>query len=136
MCALNRAGEGPCVESTNRTREIPPEQPPQDVQVEVNGATSFLVCWDNLLKSEENGMIVKYVITAVGQGYDTDVYEWTANSTANCYICENVQEANEYRVSMSAMNSAGTGPFSSAVLVVTDEDIPSAAPVGVVGAWK
>ena len=134
VCALNRAGEGPCVESTNRTREIPPEQPPQDVQVEVNGATSFLVCWDNLLKSEENGMIVKYVITAVGQGYDTDVYEWTANSTAKCYICENVQEANEYRVSMSAMNSAGTGPSSSAVLVVTDEDIPSAAPVGVVGA--
>eukprot|EP00800_Vazella_pourtalesii_P016553 TRINITY_DN480_c0_g2_i4.p1 TRINITY_DN480_c0_g2~~TRINITY_DN480_c0_g2_i4.p1 ORF type:complete len:1009 (-),score=204.90 TRINITY_DN480_c0_g2_i4:34-2985(-) len=133
VCALNRAGEGPCVESTNRTREIPPEQPPQDVQVEVNGATSFLVCWDNLLKSEENGIIVKYVITAVGQGYDTDVYEWTANSTANCYICENVQEANEYRVSMSAMNSAGTGPFSSAVLVVTDEDIPSAAPVELFG---
>ena len=50
VCALNRAGEGPCVESINRTREIPPEQPPQDVQVEVNGATSFLVCWDNLLK--------------------------------------------------------------------------------------
>ena len=133
VCALNRAGDGPCVESTNRTREIPPGQPPQDVQVEVNGATSFLVCWDNLLKSEENGIIVKYVITAVGQGYDTDVYEWTANSTANCYNCENVQEANEYRVSMSAMNSAGTGPFSSAVLVVTEEDIPSAAPVGVVG---
>ena len=133
VCALNRAGEGPCVESTNRTREIPPEQPPQDVQVEVNGATSFLVCWDNLLKSKENGIIVKYVITAVGQGHDTDVYEWTANSTANCYICENVQEANEYRVSMSAMNSAGTGPFSSAVLVVTDEDIPSAAPVELFG---
>ena len=128
VCALNRAGEGPCVESTNRTREIPPEQPPQDVQVEVNGATSFLVCWDNLLKSEENGIIVKYVITAVGQGYDTDVYEWTANSTANCYICENVQESNEYRVSMSAVNSAGTGPFSSAVLVVTDEDTPSCRP--------
>ena len=51
-------------------REVLPEQPPQDVQVEVNGATSFLVCWDNLLKSEENGIIVKYVITAVGQGYD------------------------------------------------------------------
>ena len=122
VCALNRAGEGPCVESINRTREIPPEQPPQDVQVEVNGATSFLVCWDNLLKSEENGIIVKYVITAVGQGYDSNVYEWTANSTANCYICENVQEANEYRVSMSAMNNAGTGPVSSALLVVTDED--------------
>ena len=134
VCALNRVGEGPCVESTNRTREIPPEQPPQNVQVEVNGATSLLVCWDNLLKREENGIIMKYVITAVGQSYDTGVYEWTANSTARCYTCENVQEANEYRVSMCAVNSAGTGPFSSAVVVVTEEDIPSAAPVGVFGA--
>ena len=133
VCALNRVGEGPCVESTNRTREIPPEQPPQNVQVEVNGATSLLVCWDNLLKREENGIIVKYKITAVGQGYDTGVYEWTANSTARCYTCENVQEANEYRVSMCAVNSAGIGPFSSAVVVVTEEDIPSAAPVGLFG---
>ena len=133
VCALNRAGEGPCVESSNRTREIPPEHSPHNVQVEVNGATSLLVCWDTLLKREENGIIVKYVITAVGQGYDTGVYEWTANSTDRCYTCENVQEANEYRVSMSAVNSAGTGPFSPAVVVVTEEDIPSAAPVGVIG---
>ena len=27
VCAMNRAGERPCVESTNRTREVPPEQP-------------------------------------------------------------------------------------------------------------
>ena len=133
VCALNRAGEGPCVESSNRTREIPPEHSPHNVQVEVNGATSLLVCWDTLLKREENGIIVKYVITAVGQGYDTGVYEWTTNSTDRCYTCENVQEANEYRVSMSAVNSAGTGPFSPAVVVVTEEDIPSAAPVGVIG---
>ena len=133
VCALNRAGEGPCVESTNRTREIPPEHSPHNVQVEVNGATSLLVCWDTLLKREENGIIVKYVITAVGQGYDTGVYEWTTNSTDRCYTCENVQEANEYRVSISAVNSSGTGPFSSAVVVVTEEDIPSAAPVGVIG---
>ena len=134
VCALNRAGEGPCVELTNRTRDIPPGQPPQNVQVEVNGSTSLLVCWDSLLKREENGIIVSYVITAVGQGYDTGVYEWTANSTARCYSCENLQEVNEYRVSMSAVNSAGAGPFSSAVAVVSEEDIPSAAPVGVVDA--
>ena len=133
VCALNRAGEGPCVELTNRTREIPPEHPPQNVQVEVNGSTSLLVCWDSLLKREENGIIVSYVITAVGQGYDTGVYEWTANSTSRCYSCENLQEANEYRVSMSAVNSAGTGPFSSAVVIVSEEDIPSSAPVGLFG---
>ena len=133
VCALNSAGDGPCVELTNRTREIPPEQPPQNVQVEVNGSTSLLVCWDSLMKREENGIIVSYVITAVGQGYDTSVYEWTANSTARCYSCENLQEANEYRVSMSAVNSAGTGPFSSAVVVVTEEDIPSAAPINIFG---
>ena len=127
VCALNRAGEGPCVESTNRTREIPPEQPPQNVQVEVNGATSLLVCWDNLLKREENGIIVKYVITAVGQGYDTGVYEWTANSTARCYTCENVQEANEYRVSMCAVNIAGraflfTGRYLSHEININDSN--------------
>ena len=99
----------------------------------MNGATSFLVCWDNLLKREENGIIVKYVITTVGQGYDTGVYEWTANSTARCYTCENVQEANEYRVSMCAVNSAGRGPFSSAAVVVTEEDVPSAAPINLFG---
>ncbi|KAI6661817.1 Phosphatidylinositol phosphatase PTPRQ-like isoform X2 [Oopsacas minuta] len=133
VCALSAAGEGPCVESTNRTREIPLGQPPQNVQVEVNGATSILVCWDNLLKSEENGIILNYVITAEGQSHDKRVYERTANSTARCYTCNNLQEANEYRISMTAENSAGTSPSSPVIVVITEEDIPSAAPINIFG---
>ena len=133
VCAFTKAGVGPCIEIVNRTREIPPSQFPQNIEVEVSGSTSLLVIWDPLSLTEENGVILRYSIIAVGRGHDTTVYELNANSTATYSTVENLEEANEYSVSVSAVNSAGTGPYSTAVTAITNEDSPSSAPEGVFG---
>ena len=133
ICAFTQAGVGPCLEVVNRTREIPPSQSPQNVEVEVSGSTSLLVTWDPLSPIEENGVILRYSVVVVGRSHDTEVYELSTNSTAAYFTVGNLEEANEYSVSVSAVNSAGTGPYSTGVTAVTNEDIPSAAPEGVFG---
>ena len=133
ICALNRAGVGPCLEVVIRTRENLPSQPPQNVEVQVSGSTSLLVTWEPLSLTEENGIILRYIISVVGRGHDTAEYELIANSTATYLTIENLQEANMYSVSVAAVNSAGTGPCSNIKTAVTNEDIPSAAPGGVFG---
>ena len=125
ICAFTKVGVGPCMEIVNRTREIPPSQSPQNVEAEVSGSTSLLVTWDPLSLTEENGVILRYTIIVVGQGHDTAVYELNANSTVTYFTVENLEEANEYSVTISAVNSAGTGPYSTSVIVITNEDIPS-----------
>ena len=133
ICALTIAGVGPSMEVVIRTKEIPPSQPPQNVEVEVSGSTSLLVTWDHLTLTEENGIILRYIICVMGQGHDTAEYELIANYTVTYLTIENLQEGNMYSVSVAAVNSAGTGPYSNNIKVVTNEDIPSAAPGGVFG---
>ena len=133
ICALNKAGVGPSIEVVIRTREIPPGQPPQNVEVEVSGSTSLLVTWEPLSLTEENGVILRYIICVMGQGHDTAEYELIANSTATYLTIDNLQEGTMYSVRVAAVNSAGTGPYSIIIIIVTNEDIPSAAPDGVFG---
>ncbi|KAI6654365.1 Receptor-type tyrosine-protein phosphatase delta-like isoform X10 [Oopsacas minuta] len=133
VCALNNAGEGPCLEVENRTQEIPPSQCPQNVQVEVDGSTSLLISWNSMLMTEENGVITSYMIIAKGHGYDTGEYVRTAKSDATYFTIEDLQEANEYSVSIAAANNAGIGPFSTELTAITNEDNPSGDPEDLFG---
>ncbi|KAF4802949.1 Receptor-type tyrosine-protein phosphatase S [Turdus rufiventris] len=79
---------------------------------------------------KQNGIITAYSIKYIGiDGEDVKPHEILGiSSDSTQYLLEQLEKWTEYRISVTAHTDVGPGPESLAVLIRTDEDVPSGPP--------
>ena len=92
-----------------------------------NSATSITVCFEFPEGSTQNGQITSFNVTLVGIPFDTESQNVSSTVTSTEYplagsVCGDVsdlEEYNNYTVTILLINSAGSGPTSSFVQAQT-----------------
>ncbi|NXF90943.1 PTPRD phosphatase, partial [Eubucco bourcierii] len=117
-------------EISARTMQSKPSAPPQDISCTSPSSTSILVSWKPPPVEKQNGIITKYSIKYIGiDGEDVKPHEILGiSSDSTQYLLEQLEKWTEYRISVTAHTDVGPGPESLAVLIRTDEDVPSGPP--------
>ncbi|NXI19575.1 PTPRD phosphatase, partial [Irena cyanogastra] len=117
-------------EISARTMQSKPSAPPQDISCTSPSSTSILVSWKPPPVEKQNGIITAYSIKYVGiDGEDVKPHEILGiPSDSTQYLLEQLEKWTEYRISVTAHTDVGPGPESLAVLIRTDEDVPSGPP--------
>ncbi|NXU16882.1 PTPRD phosphatase, partial [Pardalotus punctatus] len=117
-------------EISARTMQSKPSAPPQDISCTSPSSTSILVSWKPPPVEKQNGIITAYSIKYIGiDGEDVKPHEILGiSSDSTQYLLEQLEKWTEYRISMTAHTDVGPGPESLAVLIRTDEDVPSGPP--------
>ncbi|NXL09854.1 PTPRD phosphatase, partial [Mesembrinibis cayennensis] len=117
-------------EISARTMQSKPSAPPQDISCTSPSSTSILVSWKPPPVEKQNGIITEYSIKYIGiDGEDVKPHEILGiSSDSTQYLLEHLEKWTEYRISVTAHTGVGPGPESLAVLIRTDEDVPSGPP--------
>ncbi|NXO05323.1 PTPRD phosphatase, partial [Rhinopomastus cyanomelas] len=117
-------------EISARTMQSKPSAPPQDISCTSPSSTSILVSWKPPPVEKQNGIITGYSIKYIGiDGEDVKPHEILGiSSDSTQYLLEQLEKWTEYRISVTAHTDVGPGPESLAVLIRTDEDVPSGPP--------
>ncbi|XP_025053311.1 receptor-type tyrosine-protein phosphatase delta isoform X11 [Alligator sinensis] len=117
-------------EISARTMQSKPSAPPQDISCMSPSSTSILVSWKPPPVEKQNGIITEYSIKYIGiDGEDDKPHEILGiSSDTTHYLLEQLEKWTEYRISVTAYTDVGPGPESLAVLIRTDEDVPSGPP--------
>ncbi|XP_066844473.1 receptor-type tyrosine-protein phosphatase delta isoform X7 [Anser cygnoides] len=117
-------------EISARTMQSKPSAPPQDISCTSPSSTSILVSWKPPPVEKQNGNITEYSIKYIGiDGEDVKPHEILGiSSDSTQYLLEQLEKWTEYRISVTAHTDVGPGPESLAVLIRTDEDVPSGPP--------
>ncbi|XP_041275644.1 receptor-type tyrosine-protein phosphatase delta [Onychostruthus taczanowskii] len=117
-------------EISARTMQSKPSAPPQDISCTSPSSTSILVSWKPPPLEKQNGIITAYSIKYIGiDGEDVKPHEILGiSSDSTWYLLEQLEKWTEYRISVTAHTDVGPGPESLAVLIRTDEDVPSGPP--------
>ncbi|XP_069482039.1 receptor-type tyrosine-protein phosphatase delta isoform X4 [Ambystoma mexicanum] len=117
-------------EISARTMQSKPSAPPQDIRCTSPSSTSILVSWLPPPVEKQNGIITEYAIKYVGlDGEDVkphDILDISSDTTQ--YLLEHLEKWTEYQITVTAHTDVGPGPESLAVLIRTDEDVPSGPP--------
>ncbi|NXH04040.1 PTPRD phosphatase, partial [Loxia leucoptera] len=117
-------------EISARTMQSKPSAPPQGISCTSPSSTSILVSWKPPPVEKQNGIITAYSIKYIGiDGEDVKPHEILGiSSDSTQYLLEQLEKWTEYRISVTAHTDVGPGPESLAVLIRTDEDVPSGPP--------
>ncbi|NXM71778.1 PTPRD phosphatase, partial [Serilophus lunatus] len=117
-------------EISARTMQSKPSAPPQDISCTSPSSTSILVSWKPPPVEKQNGIITEYSIKYIGvDAEDVKPHEILGiSSDSTQYLLEQLEKWTEYRISVTAHTDVGPGPESLAVLIRTDEDVPSGPP--------
>ncbi|MFT7806279.1 receptor-type tyrosine-protein phosphatase delta-like isoform X2 [Arapaima gigas] len=131
LAARSKHGVGAYTnEISAETPQTQPAAPPQHVKCSSPSSTSILVSWLPPPVELQNGIITKYSVQyAAVEGEDASprhVSDLPPESSQ--YLLENLEKWTEYRVTVRAHTDVGPGPESVALLVRTDEDVPSGPP--------
>ena len=100
-----------------------PSESPQDINITVYNSTSLNVTWNPPTILHQNGIITKYKLiysTTSSEVSNTATRE--VDGSRHSVLLVGLEKNTEYNITMSAGTSAGYGPYSNAVLAVTDED--------------
>ncbi|XP_022810550.1 protein sidekick-1-like isoform X2 [Stylophora pistillata] len=110
-----------------------PTAAPSNVRGRNTSSTSILVEWDDVPAFEQNGIITGYTIFYRSQteGHDGSAQAGPDNRQKKL---TDLRKYVNYNITIRASTSKGDGPESSPAIVVrTDQDKPSAAPLNVRG---
>ncbi|KAI6658157.1 Phosphatidylinositol phosphatase PTPRQ-like isoform X2, partial [Oopsacas minuta] len=139
ISANNGAGEGAAAMITVMTSEAIPNEAPQNIAGINITPTSINVCFDPPPGINQNGIITSFTITSFGSPYQTESitnemvisppsYPLESNV---CFNLTNLEEYNNYNITVFAINSQGPGPISQSIVVMTNEAAPVVAPQNV-----
>ena len=95
-----------------------PSSPAHNVLVYSITSTSIHLSWDPPPDDQRNGIIVHYTVRIVPSLGGTNVY---LNTTVTSTVITSLGPYTIYSCSVAAATSAGRGPFSSAIMVQTNE---------------
>ncbi|RMC19412.1 hypothetical protein DUI87_04022 [Hirundo rustica rustica] len=145
VLAFTSVGDGPLSSDIQVITQTGVPGQPLNFKAEPESETSILLSWtpprSDTISSyelvykdgehgEENGIITAYSIKYIGiDGEDVKAHEILGiSSDSSQYLLEQLEKWTEYRISVTAHTDVGPGPESLAVLIRTDEDVPSGPP--------
>ncbi|XP_068675352.1 phosphatidylinositol phosphatase PTPRQ-like [Montipora foliosa] len=119
---------------TVRTEEDKPSAPPTPVQGYNTSSTSIFVSWGVVSELDQNGVILSYTVTyeALPPSPALTVAK-TVSAPNRSITLEDLNEFNDYSITVFASTVKGGGNISAPITVRTDEDKPSAPPTPVQG---
>lgn len=97
---------------------LAPSAPPENFNAVPGSPTSASITWDQPPADDVNGVIIQYIInvTVVGSGQT-----FLLNSTTTTLNITILQPYTTYICVIAAVTSAGVGPFSSQVTLMTPQ---------------
>ena len=99
-------------------RFVVPSSPAQNVLAYNTTSTSIYLSWDPPPHDQRNGIILHYTVRVIPQYGGIVVY---LNSTVTSIIVASLTPYTIYTYSVAAVTSVGRGPFSSAIMIQTNE---------------
>ena len=132
ICAMNSAGEGPCISVTQSTLEILPSGAPTMFKVENRASTSLSFSWLLPLIAERHGIITGFYLVVDDYVTGEQLSQADVGGTTFFHQFTGLEENREYSISISARNSIGYGPYAQ-LFVATTETIPGGAPTNFTG---
>ena len=107
---------------------LAPIAAPQNVFTTIT-ATTITVCFDPPTGSSQNGIITSFNVSYVGSPFQTTQRVTTVSISPTeyplnrnvCTTLTNLEENNNYNISVLLTNSAGSGPASADITVLTLE---------------
>ena len=86
-------------------------------------STQVKVTWGDVSPTDQNGIIIMYEVEYIPlEDFDGAIEKNTTNVSALSVILMRLQEYVNYTISVRAYTSAGAGPYSDSVSVLTYED--------------
>jgi len=97
---------------------IAPSSPPQSVTVTAVDPSSLRITWQQPPAIDHNGPLTGYQIRYGRVGTSTS----TASTSSTSYTLTGLTAYVQYSVQVAAINSDGTGPFSSSLMSLSGQD--------------
>ena len=104
-------------------RDLAPASAPINVAAVSISSTQVKVTWGDVPPTDQNGIIITYELEYIPlEDFDGAIGKNTTNVSAISVILMRLQEYVNYTISIRAYTSAGAGPYSDPVNVMTNED--------------
>ncbi|XP_068726145.1 protein sidekick-1-like [Montipora capricornis] len=131
--ANNKVGQSEASSIVNATTdEEEPNAPPGNFRKFNTTSTSIVLQWDQVEADDQNGVILSYTVTykALPNGSEK-THKVTAPTTLATLT--GLNEYTNYSITVFASTIKGGGPVSQPLIIITDQDEPSAPPTLVQG---
>ena len=104
-------------------RDVGPVSAPINVAAVSISPTQVNVTWGDVPLTDQNGIIITYEVEYIPlENFDGAIGKNTSNVSALSVTLMRLQEYVNYTISVRAYTSAGAGPYSDPVTVLTNED--------------
>ncbi|XP_048579331.1 neogenin-like [Nematostella vectensis] len=128
VSGFTSVGEGPgSIRLYANTEQDVPSAPPPNVRGVNGSSTSIRVSWDQVPPSLVHGTLLGYSVSFTKRGNGTMRTVKTAPAKLEALLT-GLQAYSMYEIQVCAFTAKGFGPKSRVISVMTDEDVPSAAP--------
>ncbi|XP_022215231.2 Down syndrome cell adhesion molecule-like protein Dscam2 isoform X3 [Drosophila obscura] len=123
-----------------KTQEEAPTEAPSNVQVQTGGESELIVTWQIPPRESWNGELIGYTVNCTEEKQNINYISVVNNSLKSVIVSgwattkatlRSLRKYNRYAVSVRALNSFGSGPWSAAIFGTTAEGVPEAAPQNV-----
>ncbi|KAI1891598.1 hypothetical protein AGOR_G00145430 [Albula goreensis] len=133
LAAVSSKGIGAFTsEIAQNTSQAKPSAPPQDIKCSSSSSTTLLVSWRPPPVESQNGALAGYIVRYQVGGAESisgePMEEPAIPPTIDAILLQGLEKWTQYRVTVAASTSKGTGPESQPLLCRTDEDVPGAPP--------
>uniref|UniRef100_A0A6P4DVD5 Down syndrome cell adhesion molecule-like protein Dscam2 n=1 Tax=Drosophila rhopaloa TaxID=1041015 RepID=A0A6P4DVD5_DRORH len=123
-----------------KTQEEAPTEAPSNVQVQTGGESELIVTWQIPPRESWNGELIGYTVNCSEEKQNINFISVVNNSLKSTIVSgwattkatlRSLRKYTRYAVTIRAMNSFGSGPWSAAIFGTTAEGVPEAAPQNV-----
>ena len=98
-----------------------PSASPRNVIATAVNSTSIMVTWDDPLEADQNGIIISYIVRYINLNRSEDE-QFNSSASERQLTLTDLQEYEEYNISVAAATIVGVGPFSDPSSLFTFED--------------
>ncbi|XP_017969064.1 Down syndrome cell adhesion molecule-like protein Dscam2 isoform X1 [Drosophila navojoa] len=123
-----------------KTQEEAPTEAPSNVQVQTGGESELIITWQIPPRESWNGELIGYTVNCTEEKQNIN-YISVVNSSLKSVIVSGwattkatlrgLRKYTRYAVTVRALNSFGSGPWSAPIFGTTAEGVPEAAPQNV-----
>ncbi|XP_070137489.1 cell adhesion molecule Dscam1 isoform X2 [Drosophila bipectinata] len=123
-----------------KTQEEAPTEAPSNVQVQTGGESELIITWQIPPRESWNGELIGYTVNCSEEKQNINYISVVNNSLKSTIVSgwattkatlRGLRKYTRYAVTIRAMNSFGSGPWSAAIFGTTAEGVPEAAPQNV-----
>ncbi|XP_039965640.1 Down syndrome cell adhesion molecule-like protein Dscam2 isoform X1 [Bactrocera tryoni] len=138
MQAINEIERSPFTDPiVLKTQEEAPTEAPSNVQVQTGGESELIVTWQIPSRESWNGELIGYTVNCSEEKQNINYISVVNNSLKSVIVSgwattkatiRGLRKYTRYAVTVRALNSFGSGPWSAAIFGTTAEGVPEAPP--------